>query len=434
MGEIKMKVCVYGLGHLGLVTSICLAKEGIQTIGLDIDSSLITQLKSFKLPIYEPGLEEFAKEAVGNGTLSFSDNLENSISSADIVWITFDTPVDDNDEPDIDNVIDKVKKIFPFLTEGTIVVSSSQLPVGTTYKIREEFFKVRKGSQIDFCYIPENLRLGSSVNAFMKSDFFVIGTASKKSYETLSHILTRFSQHVLHTSVPSAEMTKHALNAFLATSVGYINEIAKLCEPVGASASEVESALRCDPRIGKRAYVTPGLAFAGGTLARDLKYLNQMADSCEFDIPLLCNVLKSNNLHREWAFHRIVDFFGSDLRKAKIAIGGLAYKKNTSSIRRSLGIELCRKLEKAGAEIRVFDPQVRSLPWKHTQQITICETIQEALKGTDAFVITTDCPEFLSIEENVFKSLMREPTIFDPGRYLINKTKNLKYFTVGEPS
>ena len=241
-----MRVCVLGLWHLGAVTAACLASGGHHVTGLDFDETVITNLKKGQPPLFEPGLEDLVKKGIQSGTLDFSTDPAQAMSGAEVIWVAYDTPVDDADNADVNYVIERVGKLFPYLKSGQEVLISSQLPVGTSAHLEKLFAKARPNLQASFSYSPENLRLGKAIAVFTQPDRVVIGTRFESSRKIFLELLSPFTDHIEWMSVESAEMTKHALNAFLATSVTFINEIASICEQVGADAKEVERGLKSE--------------------------------------------------------------------------------------------------------------------------------------------------------------------------------------------
>ena len=259
-----MKVCVLGLWHLGTVTAACLAAGGHQVSGLDFDQAVVANLKNGQPPLFEPGLEELVKQGLESGRLDFSSSAAEAVREARVIWVTYDTPVDDDDNADVEYVVERVARLFPYLEAGQAVLISSQLPVGTSKQLEALFAAARPGVAVSFSYSPENLRLGKAISVFSQPDRVVIGVRAEESRKRFAELLAPFTTHIEWMSVESAEMTKHALNAFLATSVTFINEIAAICEQVGADAKEVERGLKSESRIGPKAYLGPGGAFAGG--------------------------------------------------------------------------------------------------------------------------------------------------------------------------
>ena len=356
-----MRVCVLGLWHLGCVTAACLASGGHRVTGLDLDEDLIANLNMGQPPVLEPGLEELIKKGLASKTLDFSSDPAPSISNAQVIWVTYDTPVDDQDRADVESVVERVSRIFPFLKSGQKVLISSQVPVGTTRRVEELLAHARPAVEVSFGYSPENLRLGSAISRFLQPDRVVVGVRDEPSRREFKELLSPFTEDIQWMSVESAEMTKHALNAFLATSVTFINEIASVCEHVGADAREVARGLKSESRIGPNAYLGPGAAFAGGTLARDVSFLIELGQENHLPLELVSAVRASNDAHKNWPRQRLLELLGG-LRDKSIAIWGLTYKPGTDTLRRSSAIELGEWLLEQGAKVRVHDPAIQRLP------------------------------------------------------------------------
>jgi len=258
-----MNVCVLGLWHLGTVTASCLASGGHRVTGLDFNESVIADLRNGNPPLFEPGLEDLVKKGIQEGALDFTTDPAQGPRDAQVIWVAYDTPVDDDDNADVDYVVECVSRLFPYLKPGQEVLISSQLPVGTSKRLEVLFARARPDAHVSFSYSPENLRLGKAISVFTQPDRVVIGLRSEKSRKVFTELLRPFTDHIEWMSVESAEMTKHALNAFLAASVTFINEIASVCEQVGADAKEVERGLKSESRIGRRLI----LALAGHSRA-----------------------------------------------------------------------------------------------------------------------------------------------------------------------
>ncbi len=411
MGLRKKRAIIYGLYHLGSVTAASLAKQFDGILGLDFE---IGQLDEGRAPLYEPGLDALISQGLCKNHLAFTTDLS-LVQESDIIWVTFDTPVDEKDQADVSSVEEKIRAIFPWIQDGTIILISSQLPVGTTRAMQAEYHRSYSDKTVFFACSPENLRLGNSLKAFMEQERIVIGTDSNFPKERLENLLSPFAEELLWVSIESAEMTKHALNTFLALCVTYTNELASVCGQVGADAYEVEQALRKEPRVGKKAFIRPGEAFGGGTLARDVNFLMHCGKKYALKTQLIDNIIKSNDHHKLWAVHSLTRELG-DLRGKNIGILGLAYKPRTSETRSSIALHLCTELLECGAHVAAFDPQVRTLPesFKH---VKICKGIVEVMNGADALVLATEWEEFRHISGLQF-SKMNKPLIIDQTGFL----------------
>lgn len=424
-------ICVYGLWHLGLVTAACLAEAGFEVRASDPDPARMRDLAAGRLPLYEPGLEDLIAAGKDAGKFRFVADPAAAARGADIVWIAIDTPVDDDDRADAAQVLNAVRALFPHIADGAIVLSSSQLPVGSVGALATEFAAVAQGRTVDFCCSPENLRLGSAIAVFRKPGYVVIGADGERPRARLEALFRRFADTILFTSLRSAEMVKHALNTFLATTIAYSNEIARLCEQTGADARDVERALRCDPRVGARAYVRAGPAFAGGTLARDVVYLADIAAARKIELPLLGHIVESNNAHRLWAYRRLVELFGDRLAEMRVAVLGLAYKAGTSALRRSPALELIRRLKAHGCAISAFDPRVRALDGAEFAHVRVCADLDAALEGADALALMTDWPEFKALDAARVTRLMRSPCVIDAFGMVEAGMRSVPYYAVG---
>jgi UDPglucose 6-dehydrogenase len=408
-----MKVCVFGLWHLGTVTAACVASLGHNVVALDFDDDTINRLRDGEPPIYEPGLAELVRKGLADGRLRFTTSAREALKGAQVLWVTFDTPVDDDDRADVDFVIRQVDSILDHVEPATIVLVSSQLPAGTIRRLEQMRPKLK------FASSPENLRLGKAIDAFMKPDRIVAGTRGENERRIISELFDPLHARIEWMSVESAEMTKHALNAFLATSIAFINEIAVICETVGADAHEVARGLKTDARIGPRAYLSPGGAFAGGTLARDIEFLKSHRQS-----PLIAAVKTSNDQHRSWTRSKLLSVLG-DVNGKSIAVWGLTYKPGTDTLRRSTAIELCRWLVSQSARVRAHDPAVKSIP--ADLPITLCSSAAEAARGAEALVVATEWPEYRSAD------VPPGIVVIDPNRF-IKPREGVRYYSVGAAS
>ena len=430
-----MRVCVQGLWHLGSVTAACLASVGHEVVGLDADVSTINSLSRGNAPLFEPGLDELLKAGLVNGNLYFTADKTVACVDAEVLWVTFDTPVDDNDLADFDFVMTRIKCLLPTLADGALVLISSQMPVGSIRKLEAFASENMAIKQLSFACSPENLRLGKALDVFLNPDRIIVGVRSEIAQKKLEQLLLPVTQRIEWMSVESAEMTKHAINAFLATSVTFANEIAAICELVGADAKEVERGLKTEMRIGPKAYLSPGGPFAGGTLARDIEYLGSESGSKGLITPLLSSVRASNDEHKNWVRRKLLSEFGA-LTGVHIAIWGLTYKPGTDTLRRSLAVELCDWLIEQNAKISVYDPAVRTLPDRWKNVVTQANTAIDAVIGVDALVVGTEWPEFRQDAVKLAAKLKPNAVVIDPNRHLSfgGHSFNLRYFAVGTPS
>ncbi len=429
-----MKVCVYGLWHLGTVTAACLASRGHEVVGLDPDAGTVERLQAGRPPLFEPGLEELIGQGLKQGTLSFTTDAKRAVAGAEILWAAFDTPVDDDDRADVEYVARRVEEIFPHLAAGSLVLISSQVPVGTTRRFEQAYASAFPDTPVTFAYSPENLRLGKAIAVFTNPDRVVVGVRSRSDRDRVADVLRPFTDRIEWMSIESAEMTKHALNAFLAVSVTFANEIAALCEGVGADAKEVERGLKSEGRIGPKAYLAPGGAFAGGTLARDVSFLTHIGAANGRSTPLLAGVLTSNADHRLWARRTLQRLLGS-LDGLCVAVWGLTYKPGTDTLRRSESVALCTWLAEQGARVQTHDPAVATLPEDLARKVTLCRTPLEAACGASALVVATEWPEYASLSAQAIVGAMRQPVVVDPNRFLASTFQGSRatYVAVGAP-
>ena len=424
-------VCVFGLWHLGCVTAACLASAGRRVVGLDPDRDRVSALRAGRPPIAEPGLPELIQAGQTSGLLSFADDPGAAIEGATIVWVTFDTPVDDQDRADTDWVRQHLESVRPHVRPGTLLIVSSQVPVGFTRRLEGDWQAFQPN--LSFACSPENLRLGHAIDAFLKPERVVVGTGEGVKRERLESLFAPFCQRLEWMSLESAEMSKHALNGFLALSVVYANELARLCEKVGADAKEVERGLRSEPRIGPRAYLAPGPPLAGGTLARDVAFLESLSLQNGLDAPLFEAIPRSNQVHQAWMQQRLIELIDGT-SSPRVTLLGLTYKPGTDTLRRSSSIELADWLLAHGAEVVAFDPAVTGLP-APLNRIRLATSVDDALDGADAAILATPWAEFADLTADRIVSAMRNPRIIDQAGFLdhLGNDPRLTYIRVGRP-
>jgi UDPglucose 6-dehydrogenase len=411
-----MNITVLGLWHLGSVTAACCARH-FQVIGLDFNAANVERFNSGRAPLFEPGLDEAIAAGLKAKKLSFTSNPQVACAQADVLWLCHDTAVNEADESDVEGVLAEARRALPYLRPGTLVLISSQLPVGTCARLEKEF------PRLHFACSPENLRLGKALDAFEKAERAVVGVRDERQKPLLQQLFVPFAAQVIFMRTESAEMVKHALNSFLALSITFINEIARLCEHTGADAKEVAAGLKSEPRIGPRAYLGPGGPFAGGTLARDVVTLSKLAQACGETISVIPAIKQSNDLHRGWAFRRLQSRLG-DVRGKKIAVLGLTYTTNTDTLRRSAAVELCQQLLAAGAQVSVFDPAVKQLP-PELKAVCLAPDVAGALKGAVAVAVCTEWPQFRQADWPNAVTVMTERIFVDANRFLEKELKGL---------
>jgi UDPglucose 6-dehydrogenase len=424
---------VIGLWHLGSVTAACLAEADHEVIAVDPDSAVVADLAAGRPPVSEPGLAELL---AGNAARLRFTTDPRDLAGVTQAWVTFDTPVDDEDNADVDWVMARLQELLAPLPDGALVIVSSQLPVGSVAALQASCVA---GRGLRFACVPENLRLGAALESFREPDRIVAGVRDEEDRRELAELLAPFSRDVQWMRVESAEMTKHALNGFLATSVAFIDEVAAVCESVGADAAEVSRGLKSERRIGPRAYLSPGAAFAGGTLARDLGFLRALAERHELPAHVFTGVLAGNAAHSHWTRRKLLEIFGGDgqLAGSSVAIWGLTYKPGTDTLRRSSAVELCRWLADAEVVVQVHDPAVSTLPLDLRGRIELCATPLEAAAGADALVVCTPWSDYREVPAQALLHALAQPVVVDPTGLLCSSLAaypEMRHVWVGRPS
>jgi UDPglucose 6-dehydrogenase len=422
-----MKIVVLGLWHLGCVTAACTAKIA-SVVGLDFDHEVVTGLQNGKPPLFEPGLTDLISDGLKSGRLSFSDDPNVACPEADLLWVCYDTPVDDNDAADLTSVLAGLERCIPYLRPSTLILISSQIPAGTCRTLEKRFPGHR------FAYSPENLRLGKALSIFTNADRIILGVRTETDAKELSSLLANFTESLIVVQTESAEMIKHAINSFLAGSIAFMNEISRICEHVGADAKEVERGLKSEPRIGPSAYLSPGGPFAGGTLARDVVALSKIGQEQAEPLVLLPAIKSSNDQHKLWALQKLREELG-ELAGRNVTILGLTYKPGTDTLRRSLAIELSQQLLRNGANIRAYDPIVASLP-SELAGTPLFHDLANAMMDAEAAVVCTEWPQIREANWEGILSKTKNLVLVDANGYLANAVGNqagLTYRQVGKP-
>jgi UDPglucose 6-dehydrogenase len=422
-----MKIVVLGLWHLGCVTSACCAKF-FETVGLDFDQPTVDDLRRGKPPLFEPGLADLLQNGFASQRLSFESDPATALKDANLLWVAYDTPVDEDDQPDVLPVLEGIDRCMSDLPDDAMVLISSQIPAGTCHLLETKY----PGRQ--FAYSPENLRLGKAIEIFLHQDRVILGMRGGADAAQLSELLRNFSTNILRVRTESAEMIKHAINSFLALSITFMNEIARICEKVDADAREVERGLKSEARIGPKAYLSPGGPFAGGTLARDVVTLDYLASRLGEELFLIPAIKISNDQHKQWAIQKLREELGS-LAGKRIAVLGLTYKPDTDTLRRSLAIELCRLLQTESVEVRAYDPAAEGLP-DDLNQVNLFRNIEQAASGSDALVVCTEWPQLMKADWRTIVAGLRPAIVIDANGFLLSQFSlipEVHYRCVGKP-
>jgi len=408
-----MKIAVIGCWHQGVVGAACLADMGHEVTGYDADPARIQQLSRGEAPLYEPGLSELLKKTVKAGSLTFTADAAAAVMNAEIVMIMHDTPVDHNDQSDLAGIYLDIEAIAGSLSEAAIIYVTAQVPVGTCDRIAEIIRIQHSGWQGGLAYSPENLRLGQAIERFRTPPLPVVGTDRDQTFQRLEKFLSGFPVKWKQVDVRTAEMSKHALNAFLATSICFANELGNLCDLLGADGHKLAEVLRMEPRIGAKAMLFPGLGFSGGTLARDMQTLRGFGDQLGIETRLLDGAWAANQSQNQIVVHTLRRVLGGNLKGKVIAVLGLTYKPDTSTLRRSAALEVIGSLEKEGAEIKAHDPKADREELKQFKSFKVFDDIYEAIRGADALVLMTPWPVYREVIPARVKEVMKGNLVFD---------------------
>ena len=433
MTKMNLKVCVIGIWHLGAVYSTCLADLGYQVIGVDGDAKRIAELNKGIPPLFEPGLQELITNNIKSKRLTYTTDLNHAVKGASYVLITFDTPVNDQDEIDLSEVFHTADKLAGCMENNSTIIVSSQVPVGTCEEIKTIIQKQTPALDIDIAYSPENLRLGHAIDCFNRPERIVIGADNIATLDKVETLFSVVKAPVLKMNLRSAEMTKHALNAFRATSISFGNEIANICDEVGADALKVATALRTEGRIGGKIPLLPGLGFAGGTLARDLKVLKNIGRAKGYETLLIDSVLAVNQRQNGIVVRKLERIYGS-VKGLTIGILGLTYKPGTSTLRRSAALEIIKQLVDRGAKVRAYDPKADMNEVHEHIEFEFCTDVSTVAIDSDALVLITEWPEFKELDYVRLKHTMKKPVFIDTKNLLDSQqmsAKGFSYFGIG---
>jgi UDPglucose 6-dehydrogenase len=410
-------VCVIGIWHLGAVNAAGFAEKGYRVVGVELDPKKARRLQQGVPPLFEPGLEALIQKHLKSGQLSFTSD-PSAAKGADYVVIAYDSPVNERDEVDITPVTEAAALVAPFLEPSAPIIVTSQVPLGSCEKIEANVRAANPSWASGLVYTPENLRLGSAIARFLDPDMLVLGASDPRAAQAALALYLPFETEKLAMDLRSAEMVKHALNVFLATSITFINEIANLADRLGADAVAVGQALKLDKRIGKSALMTPGLGFSGGTLARDVTQLSRFASDLSYRAQLLEAIVAVNEGTFDEVVVRLTAKLGT-LHGKKIGILGLTYKAGTSTVRRSPAIKIMGKLSDAGAKCAGYDPMASAEELaEYAHLVKRAKSVRELAQGADALVLVTEWPEFRDIPFATIAKTMKHPFLVDSKNYL----------------
>jgi UDPglucose 6-dehydrogenase len=413
-----MKLTIIGTGYVGLVTGTCFAEVGHQVVCVDNDAAKVKLLQSGGIPIYEPGLEELVKKNVAAGRLSFTNSTAEGVQKSDVIFIAVPTPPQSDGSVDLSFIEKVARDIAAAMTDYKIVVDKSTVPVKTGEKVSETIKRYCPAKvEFDVVSNPEFLREGFAVGDLMKPDRVVIGVGSQRPVAAMKEIYTPFNAPIVVTDINSAELIKHAANSFLALKISYINAIATVCEAAGANVQEVAQGIGLDERIGRR-FLNAGIGFGGSCFPKDLSAFIKISEQVGYDFRLLKEVQRINSEQMERFIKKITDTLWV-LKDKTIGVLGLAFKQNTDDVRSSPAIDLCERLQKEGAALRVHDPKAMEKARSILKNVTYVDDMNIVADGCDALVIATEWDEFKKLDLERAKKLLTHPILFD-GRNLFD--------------
>ena len=431
-----MKIAVIGTGYVGLVTGTCLAETGNEVICVDIDKNKVEKMRSGVVPIYEPYLDILFERNIKAGRLNFTTSLEEGLSFGEIIFLALPTPEDEDGSADLSYVLGVADEIGKKITDYKVIVDKSTVPVGTAEKVKHS---IAKNASCDFDVVsnPEFLREGYAVDDFLKPERIVIGSSSEKAIKLMQRLykpFVRSGNPIIIMDEKSAELTKYAANAFLATKITFMNEIANYCEKVGADVDKVRIGMGTDSRIGKR-FLFPGIGYGGSCFPKDVKALQKAGRDESYDFKILDSVIEVNEKQKTILFPKIQNFFNGDLSNKKLAVWGLAFKPETDDVREAPAIYLIEKLLNKGASLSVYDPEAMpNIKKQFGETLNYCNSMYEALENADALIICTEWSIFRTPNFNKVKQLLKQSIIFD-GRNLYDveeiKKEGFIYSSIG---
>ncbi|MCF6185591.1 MAG: UDP-glucose/GDP-mannose dehydrogenase family protein [Bacteroidales bacterium] len=436
-----MKIAMVGTGYVGLVSGTCFAEAGINVTCVDIDENKIQKLNAGFVPIYEPGLEKLIKENTEAGRLIFTSNLAENLKDVQVVFSAVGTPPDEDGSADLSYVLQVAEEVGKNMSDYLVFVTKSTVPIGTAEKVKKviknELDKRKVNIEFDIASNPEFLKEGSAVQDFMKPDRIVIGIESEKAEKIMRRLYNPFvlnGHPILFMDIPSAEMTKYTANAMLATKISFMNDIANLCEIVGADVTNVRKGIGSDTRIGNK-FIYAGTGYGGSCFPKDVKALIKTAEENNYSLEILKAVENVNDRQKSVLYNKLYSYFKGDLKGKKIAIWGLAFKPNTDDMREAPAVVLIKKLLNAEAEINAYDPAALSEAKRILgETINYSENKSDALKDADALLLVTEWTEFRVLDYKKMEKIMRRKLVID-GRNIYNPTEmkenGFEYFGIG---
>ena len=430
-----MKIAVVGTGYVGLVTGTCFSETGNQVTCIDIDVDKVVRLQKGEIPIYEPGLDVLFDRNIAEDRLTFTTNLAEGIQGAEIIFLALPTPPGEDGSADLKYILGVAHDLGPLLSRYVVIVDKSTVPVGTAEKVRAA---IAAHAQVDFDVVsnPEFLREGVAVDDFMKPDRVVVGTTSEKAKKVIEKLyapLVRQGNPVIFMDERSAEMTKYAANSFLALKITFMNEIANLCEKVGANVDDIRRGIGTDSRIGKR-FLFAGIGYGGSCFPKDVQALAKTSQDFGYDFRTLTAVMSVNDDQKKRLIPQVEAYFDGNLQGKTIAVWGLAFKPYTDDIREAPALENIQALLDAGATVTVYDPEAMDNVKKLLPDLTYCHTAYAALDDADALMIFTEWPQFRTPDFDKMSQLLKEKVIFD-GRNLYElstmQEQGYTYYSIG---
>ena len=434
-----MNIAIVGTGYVGLVSGTCFAETGNNVVCIDIDENKVLRMQNGEVPIYEPGLEVLFERNTKQGRLSFTTDLAEGIKNAEIIFLALPTPPGADGSADLKYVLKVAEDLSHIITDYKVIVDKSTVPVGTADKVYGRLAANLDESFFDVVSNPEFLREGVAVDDFMRPERVVIGTSSSKAKKVMERLYNPFVRQgnpVIFMDEKSAEMTKYAANSFLATKITFMNEVANLCEEVGANVDMVRKGIGSDSRIGKR-FLFSGVGYGGSCFPKDVKALAKTAQENNYDFRILQSVMDVNEDQKSILSRRIKNYFGESIANKTIGIWGLAFKPNTDDIREAPAMTIINELLEAGAKIKAFDPEaMENVKALMGDKITFCDNQYDAIEATDALAVVTEWNVFRTPDYDRIMSSLREPVVFD-GRNVFDpvdmKERGFVYSSIGRP-